>query len=135
MLQELIDPFARIWSDITSGRHAPLSFRFVLQPAVAAFFAWRAGRDDARNGRPPFFWALFKDHPHWREHAREGWTHIGKVFIVAMVMDGVYQFIQVRWFYPFEALMVAVILAVLPYLVCRGLVNRALRGLQPHDPL
>ena len=49
---------------------------------------------------------------------REGWQHVGKVFIVAIVMDAVYQFISVRWFYPGEAVMVAVILAVLPYLVC-----------------
>ena len=39
----------------------------------------------------------------------------------------VYQVIVERWVYPSEALMVGLILAVLPYLVFRGIVNRILR--------
>lgn len=128
----MLEIWMRIWDDITSGRHAPLAFRFILQPAVAAFFAYRAGRQDARDGRPLYLWALVGDREHRKTLLREGWRDIGKVFIVAIVMDGVYQFIQVRWFYPGEAVMVAVILAVLPYLVFRSLVNRILRH-RPHS--
>jgi hypothetical protein len=62
---------------------------------------------------------------------REGWRPIGKVFVVALVMDGVYQFISVRWFYPGEAVMAAVVHSVLPYLVLRSLVNRILRRRPP----
>jgi hypothetical protein len=123
----MLDIWLRIWDDITSGRHAPLGFRFILQPAVAAFFAYKAGRQDARDGRPLYMWALVSDREQRRTLLREGWQHIGKVFIVAIVMDGVYQFISVRWFYPGEAVIVAVVLAVLPYLVFRSLVNRILR--------
>ncbi len=128
MSNELLDPFVRVWADITSGRHAPLAFRFILQPGVAAFFAFRAGLADARARRPFFLRALINDPAHRQVRIREAWKHIGKVFVVAMVMDAVYQYIQVRWFYPFEALVVAVILAVLPYVVFRGLTNRALRA-------
>ena len=39
----------------------PMSLRFILQPLVALFFAFRDGRKDARAGRPPYFWALFTD--------------------------------------------------------------------------
>jgi hypothetical protein len=46
---------------------------------------------------------------------------------VAIVMDAVYQFVSVRWFYPGEALIVAVVLAVLPYLIFRSVVNQILR--------
>ena len=34
-----------------------------------------------------------------------------KVFLVAVVLDGIYQFITVRWFYPGEALVTALVLA------------------------
>lgn len=127
MLDVMLDLWTRSWDDITSGRHAPLAFRFILQPAVAAFFAFRAGRQDARDGRPLYMWALVRNRVQRGALLREGWRHIGKVFIVAIVMDAIYQFISVRWFYPGEAVMVAVVLAVVPYLVLRTLVNSILR--------
>lgn len=132
-MMELFDPLVRTWADITSGRHMPLAFRFILQPCVAAFFAYRAGKQDARDGRPLYFWALVRDPKQRPALLREGWQHIGKVVVVAMLADFVYQVIELRWIYPFQALMVAVILAVLPYLVFRGLVNRMLRGEQHAD--
>jgi len=127
MFHELLDPFVRVWNDITSGVHAPLGFRLVVQPLVAIFFAVRAGRADARGGRPPYFWALVKDAIDRRALLREAWKHVGKVFIVAVIIDVIYQLIIERWVYPFEALMVGAILAVLPYFIFRGLVNRVLR--------
>ena len=127
MVDAMLDVWTRVWDDITSGRHAPLAFRFILQPAVAAFFAIRAGRKDAREGLPLYMWALVQDRVQRKVLLREGWHHIGKVFIFAIIMDGIYQFISVRWFYPGEAVIVAVVLAVLPYLVFRSLVNRILR--------
>jgi len=128
MLEHLFDPLVRVWADISSGRHAPLAFRYILQPTVAAFYAWRVGRKDADEGRPPFLQALLLEPARRRALLLEGWSHVSKVFILAMVMDAIYQFITVRWFYPFEALMVAVILAVLPYMLLRGLVNRLFRA-------
>ena len=127
MLHEMLDPFIRVWSDITSGVHAPLGFRLVVQPLIAAFFAVRAGRNDARDGRPPYFWAVVKDAVHRRALLREGWKHVGKVFIAATVVDIIYQLIVNRWVYPLEALMIGGILAVLPYFLFRGVVNRVLR--------
>jgi hypothetical protein len=127
MLDFTLDFLTRSWDDLTSGRHAPLAFRFILQPAVAAFFAFRAGRQDARDGRPLYMAALVRDRTQRTALLREGWRDIGKVFIVAIVMDAVYQFISVRWFYPGEALIVAIVLAVLPYLIFRTAVNPILR--------
>jgi hypothetical protein len=127
MIHELLDPFVRVWTDITSGVHAPLGFRLVVQPLVAVFFAIRAGRMDVRDGRPPYFWAVVKDSIHRRALLREGWKQVGKVFITAVIVDVIYQVIVERWVYPFEALMVGAILAVLPYFIFRGVVNRVLR--------
>ena len=46
---------------------------------------------------------------------------------MAIVIDGIYQFIVCRWFYPGEAIITALILAFVPYLLIRGPVNRIAR--------
>jgi hypothetical protein len=47
-----------------------------------------------------------------------------KVSTMALVVDAVFQIIELRWFYPGEAVLVALVLALIPYLLIRGLVNR-----------
>jgi hypothetical protein len=49
------------------------------------------------------------------------------VFVLAQVLDVVYQIIATRFVYPGEALVTAVLLAIVPYLVMRGLVTRIAR--------
>jgi hypothetical protein len=58
---------------------------------------------------------------------KDGWKSVGKVFILALVLDIVYQIIELRFVYPGEAIIVAFVLAILPYLVLRGLVTRLAR--------
>lgn len=115
--------------------HGPMNARLLLQPAMAILFAIRDGRRDAMEGRVPYFWALFTESGHRMDLLRNGWKSFGKIFIVAIVLDAVYQFIQLRWFYPGEAIVVAFLLAAVPYVLLRGPVSRLLRGrgrLQPH---
>jgi len=119
-LEEL---FTRVWEDLIGRVSGPMKFRLILQPVMAAVFAIRAGLKDARVGRPPFFWAFFTQPTHRQELLREGWKDVGKVFVIAVIIDLVYEFIVFRWFYPGEALLVAAILAFLPYLLIRGPVS------------
>jgi hypothetical protein len=49
------------------------------------------------------------------------------VFVLAIVLDVVYQIIAIRFVYPGEAIVVAFILAIVPYLILRGLVERLTR--------
>jgi hypothetical protein len=95
---------------------------------MAIIFAVRDGMKDAREGRVPYFWAIFTSPVHRKELLREGWKAVGKVFIIAVIIDAVYQFMVLRWFYPGEALLVAFILAFVPYLLIRGPVNRVMNG-------
>jgi len=104
-----------------------MSFRLILQPAMAAFFAVRAGWQDGLAGRPPYFWAILHDPSHRRDLLREGWRAVAKIFVIAVIIDAVYQAIQLRWFYPGEALIVAIVLAIVPYLLIRGSVGRFAR--------
>jgi hypothetical protein len=91
---------------------------------MAVGFAVRDGIRDAREARPAYFWALFTEPGHCRERLQAGWKSVGRVFIFACVLDAIYQFITVRWFYPMETLVVAVLLAIVPYVLMRGPVNR-----------
>lgn len=106
--------------------NGPMSFRFLIQPLIALFFAFRDGRNDARIGRTPYFWGLFTDPEHRGEMLRSGWKSIGKMFIIAIVLDNVFQYIVFGNFRPGGGLIAAVILALVPYLLLRGPVNRFL---------
>ncbi len=105
-----------------------MKFRLVLQPVMAAIFAVSSGLKDVKLGRPPYFWAMFTNPENRTEMLRDGWKSVGRVFILGIIMDGIYQFIALRKFYPVEALVVAVVLAFVPYLLIRGPVTRVARG-------
>jgi hypothetical protein len=121
-----MDPIiARMTHDFVARVTGPMHFRLVLQPAMATFFAIRDGLRDARECKPPYFWGLFTDKGEREAMVKEGWKSVGKVFILAIVLDVIYQLIEHRWtVYPGEAVVVALVLAIVPYLIIRGPVNR-----------
>jgi len=121
------DLLTRIFENLIDRVSGPMKFRLILQPLMAIIFAVRSGLKDAKGGRPAYFWALFTDSAHRRDMVRDGWKSVGRVFILAIVIDVIYQLIVFRWVYPVEALLVAAILAFIPYLLIRGLVNRIAR--------
>jgi hypothetical protein len=123
-MEELL---TRIWDNLIGRADGPLTLRLLLQPAMAIFFATRAGLRDARQGRPPYFWALLSNPEHRRDMLREGWRDVGKVFVIAIVLDVIYQLLVLRWIYPGETLIVAAVLALIPYLLIRGLITRIAR--------
>jgi hypothetical protein len=126
--------FTRIAENLMGRIHGPLTFRFLIQPAVAIFLATKAGLFDARQERSPYFWALLYDPSHRRDMLRQGWRDVSKVFVLAVILDIVYQLIVLRWVYPGEALIVAIALAFLPYLLFRGLVTRVARMFRRTHP-
>ena len=115
------------WNEIAARPEGPLALRFYLQPAMATLFALRDGLRDARSGRPAYFWALFTDPTNRKELMRHGWRSIGKIFILATVLDLVYQVIVLHGLRPLQTMLVATSLAMAPYLLLRGPVNRAAR--------
>ena len=117
----------RFWENLLGRVGGPMTFRLILQPIMAAIFAVRSGLKDAKEGKPAYFWSLFTDSVHRRERLRDGWKSVGKVFVIAIIIDLVYQLIVFRWFYPGEALIVAIVLAICPYILIRGPVARIAR--------
>jgi hypothetical protein len=118
------DVIARIIENLGARVTGPMHLRLYMQPLMASIFAVVSGLRDAKAGRPAYFWAMFTQPEHRKEMLKDGWKSVGKVFIVAIVLDVVYQLIVARWVYPFEVILVAFILAIMPYLVLRGVVNR-----------
>jgi hypothetical protein len=118
----------RLVSDLIGRLTGPLTMRLFLQPAVAGFFAVRDGLKDARQGRPPHFWRIVTGPPEARRRRlRETWKAVFKVFIMAVVLDCLYQWLVMRWIYPGESIVTATILAIIPYVVLRGVTDRIAR--------
>ena len=128
------DMWTRVGEQLMARVSGPMHFRLVLQPVMAAVLAVIAGLKDARTGKPPYFWSLLYDPAHRKEMVRDGWKSVGRVFILALILDAIYQGIVLHFFYLGEAIIVAIVLAIVPYLILRGIVTRlARKRLAPPD--
>ncbi len=125
------DMLSRVSQNLMDRIGGPLSFRFLLQPAMSMFFAIRDGIHDAKTGEPAYFWSFFSDPAHRTERMKAGWKSVGRVFIFGCVMDIIYQIIALHKFYPGEMLITAFILAVVPYILLRGPINRIMKYRHP----
>jgi hypothetical protein len=123
-----MDAFFEILSrgfDQLLGRASgPLHLRLLITPTLVTILAIRAGIKDAREGRSGFFWANPAER---RDLVRSGWKDIGRVFVLALVLDTAYQLIALRAFYVVQALIVAVLLAIVPFALFRNAVGRLMR--------
>lgn len=105
----------------------PMRFRMLLQPTMAITFAIVDGIKDSSKVRAPYFYSLISQPEHRRELLESGWHSIGKVIILAVVLDCLFQYTvfgDINWK---GAALAGVMLALLPYLIFRGLVNRCLQ--------
>ena len=124
------DMLLRALMNISDRVGGPMTFRIILQPLMATLLAIRAGVKDAQAGRPPYFWTIVTDASQRNDLVREGWKSVARVFVLAIIMDVIYQVIVLKWVYPLELLLIAILLAVFPYLLIRGPVNRLVRRLR-----
>jgi hypothetical protein len=119
--------FATYVTNFIGRLDGPLHFRFFMQPLMAIVLAFRDGRRDARAGRTAYVWTFFHDPAQRRYLLIDGWKGISRVFILAVVLDVIYQLIEWRTLRPVGALLTAIILAVIPYVILRGPFNRLVR--------
>ena len=123
------ETLTRIWNEIVGRTSGPVALRFILQPLMATVLAVRSGLGDARAGKPAFLWTIVSDPAGRRATLRSGWKDIGKVFVIACVLDGVYQVVKHHDLRVLPMLVMAVFLAIVPYALVRGPVTRlAARG-------
>ena len=128
-MSEIQEILTRFWDQLIAQPSGPLAFRLILQPIMAAILAILDGLKDARAGRPLYTWTILTDPAQRAGYLREGLKRVCRVIIFALVMDAIYQFLVLRWFYLGEALVTAFVLAVLPYLLMRGPAARIARRL------
>ena len=120
----------RLWKDILDRPGGPMTFRFVLQPAMAAVAAFRDGVRDARLGRTPYVLDLLlgvRSSEGRIGRLWEGIASTARILILGVVMDVIYQWLEFKTFYPGQAAVIAILLAFVPYLVLRGPFERLAR--------
>ncbi len=121
MIEEFLE---RSWDMLVGRVTGPMHLRFFLQPSMATIFAVLADIRDARKGLPPYLWSVFWDSGDRKSLFQGWWKDVRKVFYVALLLDVVYQLIELRWVYPVQAIFVAAVLAIVPYAVIRGPITR-----------
>jgi hypothetical protein len=114
----------RFWTNLISRPSGALNLRFYLQPLVAIILATRSGIRDARSGRSAYLRSFIIDKGERKNLLAEGWKDISKLFCMACILDMVFQLIEFRWIYPGETIVIAIVLAVIPYTACRGIASR-----------
>ena len=117
----------RVWQNLLDRPGGPMTFRFILQPCMAAIAALHDGVNDAKLGRAPYFWTVLTNTSERGGRLYEGLISTARIILLGLCMDVIYQAIVLKTFYPGEAVIVALALAFLPYLLLRGPIARIAR--------
>lgn len=118
---------SRFWHNIFGRLEGPMTFRFYLQPTMAFIAALADGIRDAKSGHSSFFWTRPGDPATQHGRLREGMLATARIILLGLSMDIIYQFKEFDRFYPAEAFMMALLLAVIPYFVFRWCIERVAR--------
>lgn len=122
-----LDVQKRLWRDVAERPGGPMTFRFVLQPTMAFLAALHDGIKDARLGRPLYSWSLFTSREGRAERLHEGLLATARIILLGLGMDAIYQAKVLDTFHPGEMVVVALLLAFLPYVLLRGPISRIAR--------
>ena len=133
-MSAVVDMIDRGWENFLARPNGSLSLRFILQPTMAALLALRAGVQDAKEGRQGYLWSILSNPERRLQLLHEGWRGARTPFLLAIVLDCIYQIVTVRFIYPLELLFTATLLALVPYGLLRGPFNRIARLLLAERP-
>ena len=114
----------RIWQNLVERPSRTMSFRFIVQPSVAAIIAIGDGIRDAKAGQWSYLWNMFFQSRARSRSLREALNATARILLLGLIIDVVYQLIELPNFYPFEAILVPLLLAFVPYLLIRELAVR-----------
>lgn len=122
-----MDDITNAFLNAVGIRHdGPMAFRLILQPLMSLIYAIIAGVKDAKAGKKPLIEALIfgKTKRTRSDMLKEIWKDVGKVFILAVIMEVIFEIIEFKTIHPLDVLRVAFWLAIVPYLLMRGPVER-----------
>jgi hypothetical protein len=126
-MDAILEALSRAVDQLIGRASGPFHFRLIITPTLAIIYAIRAGLRDAREGRPPFLWEIIRQPAERKRLRRSWWKDIGKMIIMVLVVDTVYQIFVLRAFYVVQALILVVVLAMAPYAMVRGITTRIKR--------
>ncbi len=115
---------AAFFQDLPKRLTGPGRMRFIFQPAVAIFLGIRAGKADARAGKPPYILGLVLGHDSRISMLREAFGQLSALLGVAILLDCISQFLILRAVYFGAAIVVGPVLIGVPYALSRALSNR-----------
>ena len=133
-METLVEMLRSRYEHLVGRAGGPLNFRLLIMPLVVTFFALRAAMRDARAGRPRYFKTLLTKPLERPRLVRSMLKDVGKIFIMAVVLDTIYQLTVLRAFYLGELLLVVLASAILPYLVVRSAVSPLMRRIYREHP-
>jgi len=125
----------RTWHDLLERPEEVMRFRFILQPVMAVIAALHDGVEDARLGRSPYIWTLLNSASERSGRLAEGVIATARILLLGLCMDTVYQLIVLKAFYPAQAVIVAIVLGFIPYLLLRGPIQRIARWRRGGTPV
>lgn len=128
-MDQIPEFLSRTVEELLGRASGPLHFRLLMMPTVVTILAIRAGLRHAREGHPPFVWSILTNPELRGQFVLSAVGDIGRVFVVAIVLDTIYQLIALRTFHVGQALIVAVACAIVPYILIRGPVALLARAL------
>ena len=118
------DLVVRIAENLADRITGPLHMRLVVQPVMASLFAVIDGLQDATARKPPYLWSMVGNPARRRALLKHGWHSVGKIFAIAVALDVAYQLAVQGFVYVGETIIVAFLLAIVPYVLLRGPVTR-----------
>lgn len=112
------------WEGVVQGLSGKGQFRLILQPTMAFILGVRLGIADAKEGKGPFLFRLFTTrYGHW-ELFKRSLSDAAMPLILALLMDGLLQYLTLHRVRPMQAVVVGALLVWLPFTITRGLTNR-----------
>lgn len=118
---------ARIWQNLLDRADGPMTFRFILQPIMATIAAFLDGVKDARTGRAPFLATVLTNPAQRAGRLQEAVIATARIILLGLIIDTIYQVIEFKTFHPAEAVIIALLLAFVPYVALRGIISRIAR--------
>ena len=116
------DSLFRVWHDLVARTTGPMWFRLILQPLIATVFGIRAGLANARAATAQGQLPPSQDAGKRRTLFRQALHDVGKMFLIGVALDVVFQLLALRTVYPLEAVLVGFFLVAVPYQIVRTIV-------------
>jgi hypothetical protein len=117
-------------AEVASGRG---QLRLILQPLIAMIVGIRIGITDAKLRHEPFLKRLTFTTKNRAALAKEAARTVLVPFCVAVVVDGILQYLSLGHVRPMAALVMGVLLIWVPFSLARSITNRIYRLRHAHD--